>query len=88
MIPNRQLWSFFKKKLRENLIFDHFHVWEYQDKYKDRVEYDRNFFEIPTLLSCERQNSVGKFKIYVITYFEFPPLDFLVHKIKEGEFQK
>ena len=36
--------------------------------YKNRVENDRNFFEVPTFFSCEWGNSaenwVGKFKIY------------------------
>ena len=40
--------------------------------YKNRVENYRNYFEIPSLLSCERGNSaengVGKFK----TRSEFP----------------
>ena len=46
-------------------------------------------FEIPALLSCKRgksaKNEAGKFKIYVI--LNFPALDFLIHKIKEREFQ-
>ena len=55
--------------------------------FKDRVENDRKFFEMPTHLSCEQGNSsekgAGKFKIYVI--LNFPTLDFLVRKIKERE---
>ena len=50
--------------------------------------YDRKTFEIPTLLSCERGNSAengaDKFKIYV--FLNFPALDFLIHKVKEWEF--
>ena len=50
---------------------------------KDRVEND-------ILLTCKQGNSAengaGKFKIYVI--LNFSALDFLVHKIKEKEFQK
>ena len=42
-------------------------IWFSQAMYKNRVENDRNFFEIPTLLSCERgisaENGWGKFKI-------------------------
>ena len=37
---------------------------------KNRVENNRNFFEIPALLSCERgnpaENGAGKFKIYML----------------------
>ena len=51
---------------------------------KNRVKNDRKLFEISALLSCKRGNSsengLGKFKIYVI-------LNFLIHKIKEREFQ-
>ena len=62
-----------------------------QGLYKNRVENDRNCFEIPTLLSCEQENSAekgaGKIqKIYVV--LNFPALDFHIHKIKEWEFQK
>ena len=61
-----------------------------QVMYKNRVENDIKFFEIPALLSCEwgnsAENGAGKFKIYVFLYF--PTLDFLVRKIKEREFQK
>ena len=43
---------------------------ENQGMYKNRVKNDRNFFEIPTLLSCERgnpaENGAGKFKIYML----------------------
>ena len=59
--------------------------------YKNRVNYDRIFFEIPALLSCEQGNlaEIGaeKFKIYTC-YSEFPTLDFLIRKIKEREFRK
>ena len=59
--------------------------------HKNWVENDRNFFEIPSLLSCKRgnlaENEVGKFKkIYAI--LNFPALDFLIIKKKEHEFQK
>ena len=41
-----------------------------QGMYKNRVENDRIFFEIPALLSCERgnpaENGAGKFKIYML----------------------
>ena len=41
-----------------------------QGMYKNRVKNNRNFFEIPTLLSCEQgnpaENRVGKFKIYML----------------------
>ena len=51
--------------------------------YKNKVENDRNIFEIPALLSCERGNSAengaGKIQnIYVI--LNFPALDFLICK--------
>ena len=41
-----------------------------QGMYKNRVENDRNFFEIPALLSCEpgnpTENRVGKLKKYML----------------------
>ena len=41
-----------------------------QGLYKNRVENDRNCFEIPTLLSCEQRNSAGngagKMKKYIL----------------------
>ena len=48
---------------------------EVQGMYKDKVENDRIFLEIPTLLSCERGNSeenrAAKFKIYML-FLIFP----------------
>ena len=61
-----------------------------QGMYKNRVNNDKIFFEISALLSCEYGNSdQGKFKITYI-FWIFPLhflLDFLVHKIKEREFE-
>ena len=43
-----------------------------QGMYKNRVENDIKFFEIPTLLSCERENAAEnearKFKIYSMLF--------------------
>ena len=54
------------------------------------VENNIIFLEIPVILSCERGNSaengMGKLKKYML--FWIFTQDFLIHKIKEQEFQK
>ena len=60
--------------------------------FKNRVENDRNIFEIPAPLFCQRGNSAeyeaGKFKIYTYVLLTFSALDFLNRKIKVRKFEK
>ena len=50
---------------------------ENQGMYKNRVKNSRNFFEIPTLLSCEQGNPEWEnSKLYMYTILNSPTMDF------------